>query len=142
MLLPHRLQLRSSRYLAGALALIHFAALASLVPPVLGIWFKLALVTLIGVSACISIRRHALHLAPSSIRELVLKSDCTVEGVRNDGSRINATISAQTIILPWLVVLLLESSGLRRKHPVVILPDSLPAEEGRILRAWLRWKLT
>ena len=142
MLLQHRLVLRSSRYLAIALVLLHLAALASLLPLDFPAWLKLALVAAIGVSVGISVRRHALLIAAASLHELVLKSDGAVEGLRHGGSRLDASVSAQTTVLPWLVVMLLELPDSRRLHPLLILPDSLPAEDGRILRAWLRWKLT
>ncbi|MFA7270112.1 MAG: protein YgfX [Sterolibacterium sp.] len=142
MRLPHRLVLRSSRYLAIVLVLLHLAALASLLPLDFPAWLKLALVATIGVSVGAAVRRHALLLATASIRELVLKSDGAVEGLRQGGSRFDASVSGQTTVLPWLIVMLLELPDSRRLLPLLILPDSLPAEDGRILRAWLRWKLT
>ena len=141
MLLPHRLEFRSSTYLAMALGLLHLAALASLVPLQIPIWLKLALVAAIGVSVVVSVRRHAQLRAAISIRELVLKADGSVEGLRNDGGRFDARVSRQTAILSWMIVLLLELPGSRSLLPLVIMPDSLPVEDGRILRSWLRWKL-
>jgi len=140
--LPHRLVLRASRYLALLLALVHLAALASLIPLPFHLWYKLALATIIVMSICIAIRRHALLLAAASIRELVLKTDGTVEALRNDGGRIDAKVTMQSTVLPCLIVMLLELPGRRRLNSLVILPDSLPVEERRILRIWLRWKLT
>jgi len=102
----------------------------------------LALATIIVMSICIAIRRHALLLAAASIRELVLKTDGTVEALRNDGGRIDAKVTMQSTVLPCLIVMLLELPGRRRLNSLVILPDSLPVEERRILRIWLRWKLT
>lgn len=124
------------------LAMMHLTALASLTPLLLALWLKLALAALIVVSAFVLIRRHALIIEPSSIRELVLKEDGSVEGMRKDGSQFEAGVSARSTVLPRLIVMLLVFPGSRRIHPLVILPDSLPPEEGRILRAWLRWKLT
>lgn len=143
MLLPHRLEIRSSPYLVLVLALLHLAALGSLLPlQIIPVWLKTALAAAIAVSLGVSIRRHALLQAASSIRELVLMADGALEGLRNDGGRFVARVSGQTTSLSWLVVMLLELPGSRRLHPLVILPDALPAEDGRILRAWLRWKLS
>ncbi len=144
MLLPHRLVLPPSRSLAMVLVIAHMIALACLTlvslpfPP----WLELTLATLVAVSAGISIRRHALRQAGSSIRELTLKADGTVEAVHYGGGRFDARVSGQSTALPWLIVILLELPGVRRFDPLVILPDALPVEDGRILRAWLRWKLT
>lgn len=142
MLLPHRLEFHYSPCLAMALALLCLSALASLLPLQIPAWYKLALAAAIGVSVGISVRRHALLLAASSIRQLILKADGSIEGQRNDGGQFDARISGQTTILSWLIVMLLELPGSRRLHPLVILPDSLSVEDRRILRAWLRWKLT
>lgn len=140
MLLPHRLEFCTSSYLALMLALLHLAALASLLPLQAPAWLKLALAAALIASLGISIRRHALLMAVSSIRELILKADGEVEGLLNDGRRFDARVSGQTTISPWLIVVLLESPGSRRMRPLVILPDSLPEEDGRVLRTWLRWK--
>lgn len=140
MLLPHRLEFCTSPYLALALALLHLAAIASLLPLQAPAWLVLAFASALVVSLGISIRRHALLMAVSSIRELVLKVDGEVEGLLNDGRRFDARVYGQTTISPWLIVILLELPGSMRLRPLVILPDSLPAEDGRILRTWLRWK--
>jgi hypothetical protein len=142
MLLPHRLEIRTSPSLALMLALLHLAAFGSLLPLDIPVWLKLALAAAIAASLGVSIRRHALLKAASSIRELVLKADGAVEGLRKDGGRFDARVSGQTTSLSWLIVMLLELPGSRRLHALVILPDALPAEDGRILRAWLRWKLS
>jgi hypothetical protein len=133
--------LRSSPYLALVLALLHLAALGSLVPLNIHAWLKLALASTIMASLGMSIRRHALLLTMSSIRELVLKDDGSIEVRRNDGGQFEASVSGQTAVLPWLIVMLLQLPGSRRLQPLLILPDSLPGEDGRILRSWLRWKL-
>lgn len=140
MLLPHRLEFRASRLLALALALLHLCALGSLLPLQISLWLKFALAVPIALSLCAAVRRHALHLSPSSVREILLKADGTVEGCRRDGGRFEATVSGQTTVLPWLIVMLLEHPHSRQLQPVVILPDALPEEDGRILRTWLRWK--
>lgn len=142
MLLPHRIQIRSSIYLTLALSLLHLAALGSLLALHLHAWLKLALAVTIAASLAMALRRHALCQSSSSIRELVLMNDGTVEGRRNDGSRFEARVSGQSTVLSWLVVILLETAGTRRLHTLVVLPDALPAEEGRILRAWLRWNVS
>lgn len=142
MLLPHRLQLRSSIRLAAALVLLHLAALVGLLPLPISLWLKLLLAALIVTSLGMSIRRHALLLARSSVRELLLMADGAVEALRHDGGRFNARLSGQSAVLPGLVVILLEQPGSRRCCPLVVLPDSLAREDERILLTWLRWKPT
>jgi hypothetical protein len=142
MLLPHRLEIRSSHYLALVLALLHLAALGSLLSLQIPVWLKLALTVAIVASLGVSIRRHALLQEAASISGLVLKGDGTVEGLRRDGGRFDARVSGHTTDLSLLIVILLELPESRRLCPLVFLPDSLPLEDARVLRAWLRWKLT
>jgi len=140
MLFPHRLALRSSLFLAAMLFLLHCAALGCLLPLSLPVPIKLALAAAVLISLVFSARQHAFHTAPSSVRALTLKNDGTVEGVRTDGLRFEAGISGQTALLSWLIVILLKLPQARRHRAVVILPDTLSTEDGRVLRAWLRWK--
>ncbi len=140
--LPHRLVLRPSRFLAALLLLLHIAALLGLLPIRLPLGLKLILAAVVAASGVVSLRRHALRVAGISVRELILKADGAVEGTQGDGSRFEAKVSLQSTIWPWLIVLLLERPGSPRLRPLVVLPDALPAEELRILRSWLRWKLT
>ncbi len=123
------------------LALLHLAALGSLVPLNIHIWLKLALASAIMASLGMSIRHHALLLTTSAICELVLRDDGSIEVRRNDGRQFEASVSGQTAVLPWLIVMLLQLPGSRRLQPLLILPDSLPEEDDRILRSWLCWKL-
>ncbi|MBS3916496.1 MAG: hypothetical protein KGZ31_02250 [Sulfuritalea sp.] len=124
------------------LALLHLAALASLVLLPFPVWLRFGLATTIVVSSFISIHRHAMRRAAASIRVLVLNDDGTIHGVKNDGGRFDAKVAGQSTVFHWMVVILLELPGSRRFHPLIILPDALPTEDGRILRAWMRWKLT
>lgn len=142
MFLPHRLQLRFSTRLATALALLHLAALGGLLPLSIPLWLKLPLAAAIATSLGMSIRRHALLLAGSSLCELTLMADGTVEALRRDGGRFDARLSGRSAVLPGLAVILLELTGSRRCHPLVVLPDSLMPEDRRILLTWLRWEPT
>lgn len=138
--LPHRLVLHPSRFLAALLFLLHIAALLGLMPIQLPLWLKLLLTAVVAASG-VSLGRHALQVAGTSVRELILKADGTVEGTRADGSRFEARVSRQSTLWPWLIVMLLERPGSLRLHPLILLPDALPPGELRILRSWLRWKL-
>jgi hypothetical protein len=76
------------------------------------------------------------------VRELTLGADGSVEAASPGQNSFPAAISLQSTVFTWLVVLLLDAPGSRRRVPVVILPDSLQADEFRALRSWLRWKAT
>lgn len=123
------------------LALLHLAALGSIFPLDLPLGLKLLAGSAIACSAVASLRRHALLLASGSVRELALLADGSVEAGCRDQVRFAAGVSAQSTAFPWLVVLLLDVSSSRFMLPVVILPDSLSADEFRVVRSWLRWKV-
>lgn len=142
MLLPHRLELHASRQLAIALAFMHLAAMASLLVLPFPHWHKLALAAVIFGSVSILVRRHALLLSAVSIRELVLNADGSVGILRNDGRRTEGRVSRQSTVLPYLIVILLDLPGSRGINSLLILPDSLTVEDRRLLRTWLRWKIT
>jgi toxin CptA len=142
MQLPLRLALKPSRQLTIMLALLHLAALGSLFPLDLPAWPRLVAACAVILSAVTAIRRHAFLLSPYSVRELTLGADGSVEAASPGQNSFPAAISLQSTVFTWLVVLLLDAPGSRRRVPVVILPDSLQADEFRALRSWLRWKAT
>lgn len=43
------------------------------------------------------------------------------------------------VSLPWMALLRLRAPGQKGVHPLLVLPDSLAAEDFRRLRVWLRW---
>lgn len=141
MQLPLRLTLKPSRHLSVLLALLHLAALGSLLPLDLPLWLRLIAACAVALSAVAGIRRHAFLSSSRSVRELTLAADGSVEAVSAGRSRFPAAVSLKSTVFLWLVVLLLDASGSRRLLPVVILPDSLQADEFRALRSWLRWKV-
>ncbi|TCJ14751.1 hypothetical protein EZJ19_09215 [Parasulfuritortus cantonensis] len=51
-----------------------------------------------------------------------------------------ATVGPDTVVLSWLVVMRYRMEGGRRHASLVVLPDSLPAQDFRHLRIWLRWQ--
>jgi toxin CptA len=49
-------------------------------------------------------------------------------------------VQPDTFVSPWLTVLRYRLPGQRWSQSLVILPDSLPADDFRRLRVWLKWK--
>ncbi|MBV6476057.1 MAG: hypothetical protein KJZ92_08045 [Rhodocyclaceae bacterium] len=137
---PHRLALSSSRRLATCLLLLHFAGLVGLFPLALPPGSKLAMSLAIIASCLVALRRHVLGLAATSVRELFLREDGSVEVTLANGDRYDAAVSGRSTIWPWLVILQLEGRDAARRQPLVILPDALAGGEWRVLRSWLRWK--
>lgn len=136
MQLPVTLALHPSRRLSLLLLAIHGGALGLVVAIPLSPWVKLIL--LLGVLW--SAWRAANHIqGRQRIVRLTLRGDGLVDYHRFSGQGGESRIHPHTTVMPWLTVVLLRSYGqLEPLEPLVLLPDSLAAEEFRKLRLWLR----
>jgi hypothetical protein len=130
-----RLELRASRALAGALALVHGAGAACLVavwPGYAGTALALLLLAL-GAAATWD---QALLRARGSVRALELADDGAATLELADGRRLTALVGRRRHIGPWWVALPL--AGVSRRSLVVV-RDMLPSAEFRSLRLWALW---
>lgn len=129
---PLSIPLKPSRRLLAAQIAAHvlaaFAVLASTIPG----WLAALLLVAVGYS-CSRLRPSGL---PAS---LTLHADGRCEKVGADGTAIDVPVHPQTMVLPWLVVLLHRQQG--RVLALVLAADSMDAEHGRQLRVWLRWRV-
>jgi toxin CptA len=132
--------LRPSRQLAAALALLHLAALACLVPLALAPWLKAPAVLALLASLVFTLRRSALLAASDSIVALVPKDDGMIRYVLGDGEEIEAEVLPDSTVYRFAAVVLLRAPGARRVRSVLVLPDAMDAEAFRQLRVWLRWR--
>lgn len=84
-------------------------------------------------------------LCPAAGKPGLTTSSCgiTVTPTVDDGNAetITLTLQPQTVVLPFLVVLLYRQASRRRLQALLILSDSLSAEDFRYLRIWLRWQV-
>ncbi len=130
-----RLELRASRALAGALALVHgvgAACLAALVPGYPGVALALLILAL-GIAAA---RDRALLRASGSVRVLELGADGAATLELADGRRLAARVGARRPVGPWWVALALEGEARRN---LVVVRDMLPSSAFRSLRLWTLW---
>lgn len=51
-----------------------------------------------------------------------------------------ARLAGSSVVLPGCTVMRVGIENRRRQHSLIVLPDSLPAEDYRRLRVWLRWR--
>ena len=133
-------RLEPSMHLAVILGCAHFAAIGMLWPLALPLAVKLLGTTLLAVSLFSYLRSYALLRSPRSIVALELSEEmaCTLETQR--GERIICTLQGSSFVAPYLTVLNLKPSGKFFTRSVVILADSIDAEQFRQLRVLLRWK--
>jgi hypothetical protein len=130
-----RLELRASRALAGALALVYGAGavcLVAVLPGYAGALLALLLLALGGAAA----RDRALLRARGSVRALELAEDGAATLELADGRRLAARVGRRRHVGPWWVALPL--AGVSRRSLVVV-RDMLPPAEFRCLRLWALW---
>ena len=136
MQLPVLLTLRPSRRLDILLLAAHLGALAALSAISIPDWIKMTLLLLICCSAGIAWQRAR---GRSRIVSLTLRADGKLEYARLNGESGEAQPHPHTTVTPQLTLLLLRFG--KRLEALVLMPDSLPAEEFRQLRLWLRWRV-
>ncbi len=129
---PIQIELRRSRLLAFLTVALHVLAIGCLL---LLPWPALArgmLVLIVALSAW-----HALR--PSPVGGLRLGEGGELAILRADSEPVAAVVQPDTAVFSWLVVLRVRNERDDRLDSLVLLPDSMSAEQFRLLRLWLRW---
>ncbi|MES2354316.1 MAG: protein YgfX [Pseudomonadota bacterium] len=135
-----RLSLSPSRYLAGLLILAHGASIAIVAIIDWPLWFKVLISLGVFASSVFHLQRDALLRSPSSIVAFLLKSDGQIEVTQRNGKILIGQQLKGSFVHPWFTTVLWRAEGARFSRANVILPDSLPAEQFRELRVWLKWR--
>jgi toxin CptA len=79
-------------------------------------------------------------LRGSGIVALRLSEQAGLECIVATGNRMSATLMPDSAVFSRLIVLRLRLDGEKRIRNLPLLPDSLSAEQFRVLRLWLRWR--
>ena len=131
-----RVPFRPSRTLPAAILLAHLLAASGLFLAGVPYWPALAGCAAIGASAAwrifLAIRRRDL----SAVLELSADGSCAITGMPGLSG---GTLRADSVALRWLVILRLDGARSRGARSLVLLPDSMGAEDWRRLRVFLRW---
>jgi len=130
---PLSISLRPSRHLLLIQSLAHLAAAGAVLLANLPAGVAALLLLLVGAS----LARVRSRLA---VAALLLRGDGSFETVGVDGTASEAVVHAHTLVLSFLIVLLYRQQG--RLRSLTLLGDSLPAEDFRQVRLWLRWRST
>ena len=136
MQLPLTLTLHPSRRLAAVLLVAHLWAMATLAAIAVPFPLRTISLLLIAWSAWRSLRGI---YGRARMTRLVLKAEGKLEYFRLDGRSGEATAGTNSTVMPQLTVLLLRGTA-EGPISVVLLSDSLGAENFRQLRLWLRWR--
>jgi len=133
-------RLQPSYYLAVLLCLAHAAAGLVLWPLVLPLGVKAAIAALLIVSLIYYLRKDALLTAHDAVVALTLTDEMSCILIARSGQSVACGLLDSTFVAPYLTVISLHPVERFFMRSVVILPDSMDAEEFRKLRIWLRWK--
>lgn len=129
--LPLTITVAPSGYLLWGLLALHGLALAAAWLAQLPMPVKIALSALLITSASWRLGRRG---TPVRLR-------CDKDGqlsLHADDAWRPVTLAAPPVLLPVLTILRPRMAD-RKTRPLLILPDSLPEEDFRRLRVWLRW---
>lgn len=129
-----------SHQLAIILSLAHFAVAGLLWLLALSLGIKVIIVAALIISLIHYLRRDALLTANNAVVALELSDEMPCTLITRSGKSIACTILGSTFVAPYLTVLNLKFPENFFTCSVVILPDSMDAEQFRQLRVWLRWK--
>lgn len=133
MYFPIHVELRRSRRLTILLILVHALAAGCLwVLP----WPALPrclLLLAVAVSAWLTRR-------PPPVAGLRLTDNGDLLLLSAVGDALSVSIASGTVVFSQLVVLRVRKNEQRRPMTLVLLPDSMSAEQFRVLRLWLRWR--
>lgn len=131
---PITIKLRRSRFLSFLMVLLHVLAGACLwVLP----WpsaTRQGLLLVVALSLW-----HALR--PSKIVGLRLGERGELTLLSDDGDTIFVSPQADTAVFSQLIIVRTRDNDRSRLSSLVLLPDSMPAGQFRLLRLWLRWRV-
>ncbi len=131
--------LAPSRRLAVILVAGHAAVAVLLLLLDVAIGWKAAALALVSASLWFELR-VILHISARAVTALQIAADGRFSiRLRSGTWRVCEVLGSTTVTAP-LTVLNLRPEGARRIRSVVILADSMAADDFRRLRTWLRWR--
>jgi toxin CptA len=137
---PLRLRIAASPLLAGALTLVHGAAIACVVACLPGWWMPVSVSTAIAISLVFHVRRDALQRSGDAVTALVLRDEGRCELILANGDTVTGSIEGTTFATALLTVINVRPARPARPRAAVLMPDSAPAQEMRRVRVWLRFR--
>lgn len=136
-----KLSLRPSRRLAVLLVLAHLAAAGAALVVEIPVALKIALTLLVSASCAASLYGPALLRSDEAIVGLEIGEGTGLSFQTRRGEWREGTLSGSSFVAPYLVVLNVRAPGRRFARHVVIMPDSIDAEDFRRLRVRLWWRI-
>lgn len=136
---PRHLVLKPSYRLAYILALVSFLAGVLVIIMPFSCLLKLASITSLIFVTTYSIANNALLLLPWSCHALHLNNDDEIILTQRNGKELKVTALPTSLVMPQLTVLNLRAQGQLLSRSIVLLADSVDADDARLWRVWLKW---
>ena len=131
---------KPSYRLAAILSMAHLATASLLWLLTLPLGIRVIIVVILIISLVYYLGQDALLTANNAVVAFALSDEMQCTVTTRSGKSMACNVMSSTFVAPYLTVLNLKSMGKFFACSVVILPDSIDAEEFRQLRVWLRWK--
>ena len=135
-----KIRLLPSRLLAAILVLAHAAAIAVVLIVELPQWIMVVAIALLIAQCAVVVRRQAFLTGANAATAIEITSDHRLNVETRSEGWCEYAVLGSSYVTPYLTVLNLRKSGTRVARHVLLLPDSLNADDFRKLRVWLRWK--
>jgi toxin CptA len=135
-----KLKLQRSRILAVILVIAHGAAIAGIAFAGIPLWGVPVVAVILIVHLAFCIRRDVLLMTPCAVLGIEVGPDNVVNVETRSGGWNEYEVLGSTYVMPHLTVMQLQRADGGAIKRVVLLPDSLPAEDFRRLRVRLRWQ--
>ena len=132
--------LRPSHILAAILILAHGAAITVVALVGMQQWLQLLAIAALLANLAYVVARAALLRGSSAVVALEVTSDNALSIQTRSGEWIECEVLGSTYVVSFLTVLNLREIEKGSVRHIMILPDSMDAEDFRRLRVWLRWK--
>ena len=134
------IHIKPSLQLVILLSLVHFVATGLLWTLALTLGIKAIGTFVLIISLIYYLKQDALLTANNAVVAFALSDEMQCALTTRSGESIACSILGSTFVAPYLTVLNLKPVENFFTRSVVILPDSMDAEEFRQLRVWLRWR--
>lgn len=102
-------------------------------------WAKLPLIASLIATAWFHVRKDALLRSPNSWQSLTLDASGKWQATNVSGRTYDIAILPWSVATSIAIILCFRVEGRSLPSSIVLLPDSLGADEHRHLRVWLRW---
>ncbi len=133
-----QIALKPSRGLIGLLLLVHLCAGVAGVAVLPMVWAKVCTAVLVLASLVFNLWR----IAHPAIVALSVDGKHGLAVQLPGGEWVAASVSGDTLVMSFMVMLSLKLEGQRFATRMLLLPDSLDEEQCRRLRVWLKWQPT